>query len=533
MLKKIFFGQTNDPLVWAVTAFIRMKHIRITPGEVESTLLKHPYFPSMAAVTDLLSCYRVETLAMRTTVDNLHKMDFPALAHSTDGTFVVLRNVEKNHVTYLDMNKGWRTESLDNFNARWTGAVLMADASDGSGDPDYKIKNRQETLALLKVPVLLLLAAVLTVSAAALSQSLVLSLVLLLMLTGVVLTVILASSAFQNGKDDNAFCKTNASVDCNAVLSSPAARLMGIPVTSLGFIFFTGMYLSLLLGIFSGHLPLQVMTLLALLVLPYPVFSVLYQYVVVKKWCTLCLAAQCIIILAAVLLLTYYNAKDTGASQQSLLMLGIGFSLSLMYILFPGKPFQTSSKLTETQQKLATWTSNPEFFYALLHRQRRVNVEAFSHEIILGNTDANTGVVMVMDPACKPCEKALRELLKIYPLLARHTKLYLRFTFNTHDLASTHVIDQLLSLNLKGQEGIVLQALNDFVNLPYKKWIKRYNVSATDELAEQRKAHLEWYKRTGLNQTPVFLVDGYLLPEQYTINDLPFVVQEAEAIIQH
>jgi len=92
-------------------------------------------------------------------------------------------------------------------------------------------------------------------------------------------------------------CPDEERPGCQAVLDSPAARLFGIlPLADLGMLYFGG---SLLLIIFSVFHPyfyyrLFILVLLNLTTLPYTLFSVLYQGLVVKRWCVLCLIVQLI-----------------------------------------------------------------------------------------------------------------------------------------------------------------------------------------------------------------------------------------------
>lgn len=532
MIKTPLFSRADDPLVWATKTLVRMKGIRITPGEVENTLLKHPHYPSLAALTEMFSRYKVQTLALRTTGEHLHKMDFPAIAHLVNGNFSILTDVEGDQITCVDVGGKVRSETIRDFSRRWTGALFMADADEEAGDPLYREKKWRETLELVKVPLMVLVTALLTISASIISQSPVLSLTLLLMLAGAVITVVLGSKAFQEGKFANSFCKGTEKVDCNAVLTSPAARLWGMPMANLGFIFFAGMFLSLLFGIISGDVPMQAVTVLNLLSLPYAAFSVYYQYKIVRKWCLLCLAVQGIVVLSAALLLIHYNGTlHTPMDSGNLLIFFASFSLPVFYMLFPGEPFLgTAATLRETQRKLNVWRSDPEFFQILLQRQKFVDVSPFRDEIILGNETAATTMVMVMDPACKPCEKALKALLRVYHLIAPHVKLYLRFKFDPNDASSVYVVDQLLMLGQKAGEERIIEALDDFLNQPYKHWIKKYNDPPGSGLSGQRQRHLDWYRAVQIESTPAFIINGHLLPVHHSVEDFPFLFQEAEVV---
>lgn len=90
-------------------------------------------------------------------------------------------------------------------------------------------------------------------------------------------------------------CPKWEKVDCHAVMVSPAARLFGkIPMADIGGIYFAG---GIILVCFSAASPrlfnhVYFLGILNLLTLPYTVFSILYQGIVVKYYCYLCLIVQ-------------------------------------------------------------------------------------------------------------------------------------------------------------------------------------------------------------------------------------------------
>ena len=44
------------------------------------------------------------------------------------------------------------------------------------------------------------------------------------------------------------------------------------------------------------------------------------------------------------------------------------------------------------------------------------------------------------------------------------------------------------------------------------------------ETEEELEKHWQWRTRTGITATPTILVNGYLLPDGYEIEDLPFLI---------
>ena len=85
------------------------------------------------------------------------------------------------------------------------------------------------------------------------------------------------------------------------MLNAPVATLGGIlPWTDVGLLYFSG---GLLLSLLAGFQPVlwPLVGLLALLALPYTVFSLYYQGAVARQWCTLCLGVQAVLLTEGIL----------------------------------------------------------------------------------------------------------------------------------------------------------------------------------------------------------------------------------------
>jgi uncharacterized membrane protein len=90
-------------------------------------------------------------------------------------------------------------------------------------------------------------------------------------------------------------CIRSERFDCHAVMESPAAKLMGrIPMADLGVLYFSGGIILIGFSVVNPYFFDQIFLLavLNLLTLPYTFFSISYQALVIKKWCSLCLIIQ-------------------------------------------------------------------------------------------------------------------------------------------------------------------------------------------------------------------------------------------------
>lgn len=90
-------------------------------------------------------------------------------------------------------------------------------------------------------------------------------------------------------------CIRGDHLDCHAVMNSPAAKLAGkVPMADLGVFYFSGGIILIAISVINPYFFDQIflLSVLNLAALPYTFFSVIYQGLVIKKWCPLCLIVQ-------------------------------------------------------------------------------------------------------------------------------------------------------------------------------------------------------------------------------------------------
>src|SRR5690606_12931802 len=95
----------------------------------------------------------------------------------------------------------------------------------------------------------------------------------------------------------------NAKAGCHAVLDSAGGKFLGVSWSLVGFTYFLGGTLLMLFATPDRNAYFPLLSLLSLAALPYVVYSLFYQWKVVKQWCRLCLATQAILVVQAGLVL--------------------------------------------------------------------------------------------------------------------------------------------------------------------------------------------------------------------------------------
>jgi len=173
---------------------------------------------------------------------------------------------------------------------------------------------------------------------------------------------------------------------------------------------------------------------------------------------------------------------------------------------------------------------NAEIFETLLKKQKAIAVPADGLGIDLGNPSATNTLIKVCSPYCGPCGKAhpkIEELLEEIPNL----KVKIIFTTpNQPEERAYKPVSHLLAINGQGNEENIKQALDDWYladKKDYDLFAKKYPMNG--ELARRGnkiEAMDKWCKAMEISFTPTIFINGYQLPDAYSIEDLKYFLLE-------
>lgn len=523
-------------------ALIRALGARVTKTAVDEAMREHPDAGSLLAMSDALNAWQIDNTALQlASVEQFRELPTPFVAHLHErkGWFALVSSVRSDGLTWFDMGQGWRTESLAEFGKRWSGAVLLAEASEKSGQTDYSQNRTKERLQTAR-QVLLVAGGILLLTlslyrVADYATPAVWELVLTKILGTVASLLLLVSLFDRQNPMVTRLCQISKKTDCQTVLDAPAAKLWGwLSWAEIGAFYFAGGLLTLVL---TTH-PAATLTMLAALsalALPYTLFSVYYQWQVAKTWCVLCLVVQGLLVAEFFLTLTQWPLTLPGSIAPVLPKWLVGFGLPVLgYALV--KPWLTSRfKFRDVQGQLRRFKNDPTLFQTLLHKQPAFATPPPASSMSLGNPDAPHTITMVTNPYCDPCVKAHEQLEQ---LIRQTPNVNAQIVFLAYDgpegrihTASRHL------LALHGENPArAAEALNAWYGQDkkeYGSWAAAF--PATVELARYGAItgeHYDWCRRIGVNATPTLYLNGYPLQEPYRVEDLRWLVSGLETV-QH
>jgi len=502
--------------------------VKFNPDTIKKELHSHPDYPSILALHDCLNELSIPNKTVRIEKADYQNRDllYPFVAHFEEnhGRFVLVNGITNGILSVSD-EKGNSEITEAYFLDQWSGVLLFAAPNENSGEENY-LSNRIRFLfadAVIPVNIMLVLGTVLysVSSLPYLHNFLALSVI---KMVGLFLCILLL---IQSINSSNPLIKQICGItksDCNAVLSSNAALVTKwLSWSEVGFFYFAGTLLLFLL------VPNSIFILgwINMLALPYSFYSILYQYKT-KKWCVLCCGVQ-------ILLWAEFISMAGGISLWTVPASFSAFSVGAVLICFLIpislwsflKPFfSDASQLDSAQRQLKKIKYNESLFNGVLKNQEQYSIgDDEVKPIAIGSASPKKIITMVSNPFCWPCAQAHGKLKKI---LEQREDVRLNVIYTTSDSEDdkrTKIASHMIALH--DCSNMFEEALDDWnrnVNKNIEEWKDRYPVVPNATASLMAKKHGEWCSRMGIKVTPTFFIDGYPLPDLYSVEDLKYLI---------
>lgn len=470
----LLFTKYDNP-VTVTYKLLKALSIHVSPDDIEKELEKHPDNSSLLGISDVLTNFDIENAAYMVDWDNLPEVPCPFIAHTqvNAGDFLVVDGISNGTVTVSSDKWNKHKMSLEEFKKIFKGAVLTAEPSD-EFSPESAGSN---LLATVKTPAIIAGIAILFISALFASdyffsiswQSLTLT---VLKTAGLITSILLlVQSIDTNNPLIQKLCQGGSKTDCNAILSSKAAKVFdGLSWSEVGFFYFACTWLLLLFGTPSLTTWL-VLSVLNVISLPYTFYSIYYQARVAKQWCVLCCTVQGLLWLEFAVLATNFSGLSFSAIPLQAIPVVIVYLLAPVILWVLIKPlFLKNQQLKPLKRQLHQFKYNTELFNQLLTAQPKYAQPEEEWSITLGNVEAGNIVTMVSNPYCQPCATAHQ---KLTDLLNQNGNVQARIIFtanNSDNDMKTPVVRHLMELSRLADKTIVEKALHDWYEQKQKNY---------------------------------------------------------------
>lgn len=503
-----------------VTRLLKKQDTRISENYLRLRIESHPDYPSVLAVKDTLDELNIPCHAYETDKTHLQQAGKPFLAHLNKG---------EGQLLYFNSISEAETKIKD-FDKYWNGVALLASKPEkaGNAEHDAYYKKEKKNNAFITIAVTGFLASF--IGLASWQYSAAALLLFVANAIGLYFSWLIAQKelGLSNAVSDK-ICSLATHSRCEAVLFSRGAKLtQWLSWGDIGITYFVVSFLFLALSLVSGG-SMEFYFWLSLAALVFPLYSLYYQWQIVKQWCMLCIGVLAALALNAVISISFLSVA---ASAGTLIFSAAAFIIIAVLICCGWqiiKELVQKSTLAFTNKiDYIRMKRNPDIFNGLLVKEQinPVNLPQHDEAIRFGRPDAPVQIVMACNPYCGPCAKAHQAIEELYEKHPTKIATTIRFTINSLEETDFKTKAAILILKsvLENKAG-ALQILKDwYASMNYESFVQKYNPNgaAVTGILEQYK---NWSAEANISGTPTLFINGRKLPGQYNWKEFIEIIE--------
>ncbi|MCU0344625.1 MAG: thioredoxin domain-containing protein [Ignavibacterium sp.] len=515
----------EDNTVSVIQKTINHFGIAVTNSSVKEELKSHPNYPSFKSICDSFKEWKVEHYPLKYQPEEMKELTAPYIAHLNigSGRLAFVSDIKNGLVFYYESLNIKKKTELEEFYKKCSGAVILLNPDENSGERNYLKKRQDELISKSVLPVtiftLLLFMTTMVINSFSSGEILIQLRPGLLFLTktiGIGLSLLLILHEYEIRLSlTEKLCHLNKATNCNTVLNDKASKIFGwFGWADVGFIYFTSCLLFLLSDSFTVNY--SFLAILSALSLPYPVFSIYYQGLVLKKWCPMCIGVQFILVVEFILLMPVFTNLNLSLSDLSNLLLtflvtGIVYILIVMY--YREKKFSESN-----YYKYLGFKKNPEVLRSLLLNQKHYDIPVTETSLVFGSRASSIMVTAFLSLQCSHCARALE---KIKVILKSDADAAINIILITSDAKILNALYHYSRKCMYDEALLLLETWYGMESYSRSKLSESFCIPEADNISDVvGNENLELYKLFNVTGTPTFFVNGYLLPRQYEIKDI-------------
>jgi len=492
----------------------------------------HPDYPSLFAVTDTLNFFKIENIAAKVSPDHFDDLPehFISIIETEEGDQFVYITAKNKSIHYLDENSKSVSLTKQEFLARWKEIILVIDENENP----LQHKTISPNIFHWNIIFFIVLGLVLflNITAGFYWPSLLFS---ILSLSGLYLSILIVQENFGIISEITSKICGITQTDkgsCHAVLSSNEAIIYkNVTLSDLCFIFFTA------ISLLTIYPALQFFFFITSFIsLPVIVYSIWLQKYRVKKWCPFCLAI-CGILLSLSILSVYFLPFQPivfMVKSTSLFFITLMLTASVWMYIKPLLNGYFKLKNSDTQNK--KFKRNPNTFNALLNVTKKINYKELQtlKKIQIGNSKAKIGLDLFLSPSCGYCHKAFEEAYHLYQKFPEKLNLSIYFNINPENENNPYllVVKTIIQEYISHGNSPALEILIDWhINkIPLEEFRKKYRIGISKQVNAIIISHFNWCKNNDLNYSPIQIFLQKLMPNEYTIEDLKYFINEISSV---
>lgn len=488
-----------------------INYLKLDKQEFSFQFNSHPNYPSALAFSDTLNFMGVKNDAYELDKEYWDELPEEFIA-IVDNSFSLVKKSGANYSVYSEKAKTLNKEELHN---KSTNFVLLFE----------KTESAENKTAFNFKPLLYAVFAII-IGYSFFAQTISEAIFNVLSLAGVYISLEIFNQKFGNTStvigsicgDTSAKQITNS---CDKIIKQDKTSILGLKFSDFSLIYFTGLAV---LGLFLPTTAYIVkgFTFISVLAIGY---SLYIQAFVEKAFCRVCLLI--ISILVGQLVLSTLFFQNTLLTVGSLLLTAVLWILVFSAVLYFSNILSQKESLQKSNAKNLRFKRNYELFKSQLLENEKIEFQD-TETFVLGNKDSKLHLSIVSNPYCGFCKdghKIMEGLLEKYP---EDISVQIRFNYSPEraDEKYTKLLSAFKHIYHNKPQKEFLKAVEEwFETKDENKIVSLSGSSAPEDLTpfiEMTKDN----SSSGLNFTPIFILNGHQFPDKYDREDIWFFIDE-------
>ena len=523
--------KANNSLFLVLKKLFELLKVPVHSSSIQRFLEVHPKGNSVIALSDALFNWNVKNIYAELPPEYLNEeLPLPSivvLENERAYELCVVTSIKDGRVVfYNSLTESTEESSVETFRSKWNGEIILSESAVFSGEKikSLQFKESQFLFRTLDRYTIRLILVGLFVSGLLVNSLFLLKAAWVLKVLGLGFSLALIAKElnFSNPFLEK-ICRSNSpKLSCDAVLNSGAAKYFTwIKLSEIGLLYFSGGLLALLF--FSQSLVLVTgLKLIALLALPFALFSLFYQGFILKRWCPLCVAVQIVLILESLLFFSSSFYFDLSLFN----LVFFSYAIPLLIVLLVRPHLGARHSISNLSEQLNWFRTN--WFIFKKFSEETDNVIQFTpfedEKYLIGSADAEIKVVLGLSFHCGGC-RLMAEELKYAPELFDNVSVAFRWkTESTKDEEIERIMLSYFIDNPKRGMEAMLDWF-EMAKLNKKGWLEKYpmleHIPET-EIQQEIAKHHKWFAEAAVEHTPILLVNDRILPAYYRSKDVKF-----------
>lgn len=514
-------------MISILSTFLKLIKVKYTESYLHKLAQTHPNKNNMLGLKQVLDVYGIETEGVKYDDKLLAELVFPCILHISGG-FVVGKDLENDTITYIyedtEVKKG-----VEDFCHIWTGHALLPTGDFSTAiEPNYASNRKAEVIKLTGKTLLWILPVFIwgmIFFSSLLNISFYSCIDTILEWIGLLLCYFLMEKQiFRKSNYGDKVCSAFHLNNCNDVLFSDKAKVGILSWSEIGFGYFAARLICRII-IPEAQLALALIGWISML---YGIWSLWQQLKVLHNFCLLCTLVQVVVWIIGVMDMCAitHGVSDFYSFVFDFILVESIIVLSILFTHVVASYYNSEKERMDALWKLNSFKADEDVFLAKLHKQEHYETSEEDSHVVFGNKDSRMHITILSNPHCNPCAKMHKRVESL--LKSCGDKLCVQYIFTSFNedleesnrflIASYLQLDTIMSQTIFQQwfDGEKDNAKDYISIIPVDVRVK--------ETEEEMKRHRQWCKKTGITATPTILVNGYLLPDGYEIEDLPFLI---------